>query len=194
MEYLGSSPSRRIINYTIMNHVSKQLSYVLRHRPDKVGITLDEQGWTNAELLCQALNITYEELADIITNNNKQRFEFDITGDLVRARQGHSIPVDLDLPPVTPPDVLLHGTKDNVISKILKDGLSRMSRQYVQLSENEATADEVAKRRAGKSVILRIDAKKMHDDGFEFILSANGVWMTKHVPPQYILPTKDAVK
>lgn len=177
---MGSSPTRRTMN------TSKRLSYILRHHPESAGLTLDANGWVGVEALCSAVGIKYDELVDIVWNNDKKRFEFDVTGDRIRARQGHSIPVDLELKPIQPPDVLLHGTKGNVLDHISLQGILKMSRQYVQLSETRETALEVANRRSGLSVILEINAKKMHDDGFQFFKSTNNVWMTEHVPPKYI--------
>lgn len=165
---------------------SKQISYILRHHPESVGLSLDMNGWVWVDSLCSALEITFDDLKEIVETNNKQRFEFDVSGTMIRARQGHSIPVDLELKPIEPPDVLLHGTKENVLDLILVSGISKMNRQYVQLSEMQQTAIEVATRRSGRSIILRIDAKAMYTDGYEFFLSANGVWMTEHVPPKYI--------
>jgi len=165
---------------------SKQISYILRHNPASVGLSVDANGWVWVDALCSALEITFDDLKEIVETNNKQRFEFDVSATMIRARQGHSIPVDLELKPIEPPDVLLHGTKENVLDLILVSGISKMSRQYVQLSETQQTAIEVANRRSGRSVILRINAKEMYADGYEFFLSANGVWMTEHVPPKYI--------
>lgn len=166
---------------------SKQISYILRHHPESVGLSLDMNGWVWVDSLCSVLEITFDDLKEIVETNNKQRFELDVSGTMIRARQGHSIPVDLELKPVNPPDVLLHGTKEDVLPTILSQGILKMSRQYVQLSESRETAVDVANRRKGKSVILRINAGEMAMDGFDFFLSTNGVWMTEHVPPEYIV-------
>jgi len=166
--------------------VSKLLSFILRHNPGSVGVTLDKNGWASADFLCNALEISYDSLVEIVETNNKKRFEFDITGELIRARQGHSIEVDLELKPIEPPLVLFHGTKAQFLSSIEQYGITRQTRQYVQLSALRTTADEVANRRSGNSIMLLIDSLKMHHAGFEFFKSANDVWMTKYVPPQYL--------
>lgn len=168
-----------------MNH-SKQISYILRHHPESVGLTLDANGWVSVEKLCLAVGITYDELVQIVWTNNKQRFEFDVTGELIRARQGHSISVDLGLKPVEPPAVLYHGTKEEFMPLIRVEGIRAMSRQFVQLSESTETAQEVARRRKGKSTLLTIAAHQMYIEGYEFFRSANNVWTTRKVPPKYL--------
>lgn len=174
--------------FRMTQKLSKHLSFVLRHHPESVGVTLDPHGWTDVDALCTALDTTYEAVAKTVESNDKQRFEFDVTGTLIRARQGHSVTVDLQLKPSVPPDVLLHGTKEQFLLSIFEQGIRKMSRQYVQLSETQETATQVANRREGRSVILRIDAKRMHQDGFTFIVSSNHVWMIDCVPPEYIFP------
>lgn len=170
----------------MITNLPKQLSYILRHNPESVGLSLDVNGWVRVTDLCTTLDITDAELSTIVEDNTKQRFEFDITGEMIRARQGHSLKVDLGLKPKEPPDVLLHGTKDGVVRDILKDGISKMTRQYVQLSRHHDVAKEVAQRRKGKSAMLEINAKRMFADGYQFFRSSNGVWMTDNVPPKYI--------
>lgn len=169
---------------------SKFLSLVLRHEPQRIGITLDESGWVPViDLMagCEAhgVPITYTDLAEIVATSDKNRFAFSEDGQRIRANQGHSVEVDLQLPTATPPATLYHGTVDKFLESIRRDGLRKGERHHVHLSADEATANKVGERR-GKPVILRIDASRMHADGHLFYLSANGVWLTDHVPPQYL--------
>ncbi len=170
--------------------ISKALSFVLRHRPDSVGITLDEAGWTDVDLLCKAMDrpgraITREVLEQVAADNDKQRFEFDSDKNRIRARQGHSVAVDLLYKSAKPPDVLYHGTARSSIGSILKTGLIKGNRHYVHMSINKGTMLAVATRH-GTPVLLQIDAKSMHADKHQFFLTGNAVWLTDHVPPKYI--------
>ncbi len=170
--------------------ISKFLSYALRHKPDAIGITLEDGGWIDVDVLLQALNtvgksITREVLDEVVRANDKQRFAFSEDGAKIRASQGHSIEVDLGLQPLTPPDVLYHGTASRFLDSILATGLQRQNRQHVHLSADEQTAVRVGQRH-GKPIVLHVDAGGMHADGHAFFLSANGVWLTAHVPPTYL--------
>lgn len=170
--------------------ISKFLSYVLRHKPEAIGITLDDAGWVDVDLLLQAMKaagkpVSRNVLEEIVRTNDKQRFAFNDDGTKIRASQGHSIQIDLGLRPVTPPGVLYHGTATRFLDRILSAGLLPQRRQYVHLSPDEQTALRVGQRH-GKPVILRIDAGAMHADGHIFFLSANGVWLTASVPPNYL--------
>ncbi len=170
--------------------LSKFLSWVLRHRPDAIGITLDDAGWTDVDaLLSQARAhgrpLTRELLERIVTESPKQRFALSEDGRRIRASQGHSVEVELGYEPATPPEVLFHGSVAGNIAAIRTDGLRKMSRHHVHLSPDEATARSVGGRR-GKPVILRVAAGLMHREGHIFFRSANGVWLTEHVPPEYI--------
>jgi len=170
--------------------ISKYLSLVLRHDPAAAGVTLDEEGWVDVDdLLAGAarhgFSFTRAELEEVVHTNEKQRFAFSVDSQRIRASQGHSISVDLGLTPETPPEVLYHGTVDRFLSAIMDHGLEKRSRQYVHLSPDVETATRVGSRR-GQPVILRIAAASMHSDGFHFFCSANGVWLTERVPPQYI--------
>jgi len=129
--------------------------------------------------------ITYDELVDCVVTNDKQRFAFDETGDLIRANQGHSVEVDLQLEEREPPDVLYHGTVERFQPSILEAGLLRGKRHHVHLSKDIETAHKVGARR-GKPIILQVDAGRMYHDGHKFLLSANGVWLTDAVPPGYL--------
>ena len=169
---------------------SKQLSYVLRHAPGSVGLTLDAAGWVPVPELLAALEasgqpISRDDVVRVVAQSDKQRFELDPSGDRIRARQGHSIDVDLDLPVAVPPPVLFHGTPSRNVEAILAEGLNRGARHHVHLSADEATATAVGRRR-GTPVVLRVDAAAMHRDGREFFVTGNGVWLTDHVPPRYL--------
>ena len=171
--------------------VSKFLSYLLRHRPDRVGLVLDEAGWVDIDVLLlrcseHGRKIDREQLEEVVATNSKQRFAISADRRRIRANQGHSVSVELGYARAEPPAVLFHGTVARVLEAIRSEGLSRMNRHHVHLSADEATAIAVGKRR-GKPVVLRIDARRMRDDGHEFFLSDNGVWLTDHVPPTYLL-------
>jgi putative RNA 2'-phosphotransferase len=168
--------------------VSKYLSKHLRHQPDRIGVTLDEGGWVEIEALIAAaaahgFRFTRAELAHVVATNDKQRFA--IEGTRIRANQGHSIEVDLGLPAATPPPYLYHGTVARNLESIRAVGLRPMSRHDVHLSADRETAARVGARR-GRPVVLSVDASAMHRDGHVFHISANGVWLTKAVPPRYV--------
>ena len=170
--------------------ISKTLSYWLRHRPDEARLTLSTDGWTQtdavlAALAAQGLPGDFETLLAVVEGNDKQRFEFSSDLAHVRARQGHSINVNLALEPQTPPPLLFHGTVERFLSAIMAEGLSKMQRHHVHLSADIATAQRVGARR-GKAVVLRIDASAMHGAGATFFVTTNGVWLTAHVPPGYL--------
>jgi putative RNA 2'-phosphotransferase len=170
--------------------ISKFLSLVLRHQPELIGIDLDDQGWTPVEDLIakshrHGMRFSEEELRQVVAESDKQRFAFDDDGTLIRANQGHSVAVDLALNPVTPPDVLYHGTVAKFLDAIREKGLIKGQRHHVHLSPDEATANTVGSRR-GKPVILTVESRRMHADGMLFYHSANGVWLTDHVPTEYI--------
>lgn len=171
--------------------VSKFLSYVLRHKPEDIGLTLDREGWADvAELLRRAAEsgteISREVLERVVAESDKKRFALSPDGLRIRAVQGHSTPsVDRDFEPRTPPETLFHGTAQRFMSSIREQGLLPGSRQYVHLSEDEQTALAVGQRH-GKAVILRVNAAAMAQDGFLFHLSENGVWLTRAVPPGYL--------
>lgn len=166
------------------------LSFVLRHHPEKIGITLDEYGWAEVQTLIKQMNlhgktIDIQTLENIVAQNNKKRYSFNENHTKIRANQGHSIAVNLQLQQKTPPNILYHGTSANSLTSIFQSGLKRMSRQYVHLSKDVETAMDVGKRH-GKAVVLKIDAFKMHQDGHPFYLSENGVWLCNTVPVQYL--------
>ncbi|MFC3573425.1 RNA 2'-phosphotransferase [Streptomyces yaanensis] len=168
--------------------VSKYLSKHLRHQPERIGLTLDDGGWIEIDTLLAAaaahgFRITRHELDHVVAANDKKRFA--IEGTRIRASQGHSIEVDLGLPPATPPSYLYHGTVARNLDAIRAEGLRPMNRHDVHLSKDRETATRVGARR-GRPVVLTVDAAAMHRDGHIFHVSANGVWLTKAVPPQYL--------
>lgn len=164
---------------------SKFLSLVLRHDPKKIGLTLDQNGWANVQELLQKLGWDMNTLEYIVATNNKKRFAFNADKTQIRANQGHSINVDLQLTPKQPPDILFHGTADTNVQSILSAGLDKRNRQYVHLSSDTTTARKVGERH-GNPEILEIDSKAMNEAGFRFFLSDNGVWLTDFVHPKYI--------
>lgn len=172
--------------------ISKYLSKHLRHEPGRLGLQLAPGGWVPVEDLLAACDadgfpITREELIEVVERNDKQRFSFDACQAQIRANQGHSTSVDLQLEPVTPPDILYHGTPAGSVETILRQGLSRMARHHVHLSPTIATAEIVGRRR-GRAVVLQVDAASMSRDGYLFYRSENGVWLTDQVPPRYLRP------
>lgn len=170
--------------------LSKLLSLVLRHDPAKLGLTLDAQGWVAvADLLAAAQHhgvaLDADTLARVVADNDKQRFAFSPDGDYIRASQGHSVAIDLALEPVTPPNLLYHGTASRFVDSIRQAGLERRSRQHVHLSADLATAVAVGQRH-GTPVVLTVQAGAMATAGFMFYRSANGVWLTDHVPLNHL--------
>ncbi len=170
--------------------ISKLISLVLRHKPEAIGIKLDEHGWANVDELIMGLNnndasIDMSLLEKIVSEDEKQRYSFNHDKTLIRANQGHSIPVDVELEKTTPPDVLYHGTGQKYVDSIDKQGLLPKSRLYVHISSDIDTAFKVGQRH-GTPVIYQIDAQKMAADGYDFFLSANKVWLTKAVPVKYL--------
>ncbi len=170
--------------------ISRYLSKHLRHKPERIGITLKPGGWVVVDELLAACKkyqfpITYTELEEVVSKNDKQRFSFDETGTLIRANQGHSVDIDLQLVPQIPPDVLYHGTGQKSVESILQTGLSKMSRHHVHLSLDIATAENVGARH-GKPAVFTVEAATMHKTGFTFYCSDNGVWLVDRVPPEYL--------
>ncbi|GAA2135094.1 RNA 2'-phosphotransferase [Actinomadura napierensis] len=168
--------------------ISKYLAKHLRHRPERIGLTLDAGGWARVPDLLDAaarhgFPITRAELEHVVAVNDKRRYALD--GDRIRAVQGHSIEVDLDLPVVPPPDLLYHGTPERHAESIRREGLRPMGRHAVHLSADDETARRVGARR-GAPVVLVVEAGRMAADGHEFRVSANGVWLAGAVPPEYL--------
>lgn len=174
-----------------MNHTktSRYISLILRHQPEVIGITLDEHGWADVNALIEGVNRTHplnrEILEEIVRTDEKQRYSFNEDHTLIRANQGHSIPVDVELKVCEPPEILYHGTGEKYVSSILKEGLIPKSRLYVHLSKDEATAKQVGSRH-GKPAVFAVEAGEMRRQGHVFFLSENGVWLVKHVPASYL--------
>lgn len=172
-----------------MTEISRLIAMVLRHKPERLQLTLDEHGWCDAALLVQRINnmqpFTMELLEQIVAEDGKQRYAFNEDGTLIRANQGHSIPVDVELPVREPPAILYHGTAERFLPSIRATGLEHRSRLYVHLSQDRATA-QIVGRRHGTPVVLIVDAARMAADGYRFYQSANGVWLTEAVPPRYL--------
>ena len=169
---------------------SKFLSLILRHEPGRVGLKLDDAGWTGVDDLLRAVNqhgtlLTLEQLKHIVATSDKKRFAFSDDGQRIRANQGHSIEVDLQYAPQTPPEMLYHGTAMRFLDSIRRDGLQRMERHDVHLSAETKLTLQVGGRH-GKPVLLTIRAGDMHRAGHEFRISVNGVWLVTHVPAQFI--------
>lgn len=179
-----------MINSNQCTYLSKLLSYILRHKPGEYGIVLDENGYTNVNELINKLNaqnenINFEILQYIVETNNKKRFAFNDDLTEIRASQGHSVDVELGFTEQQPPAILYHGTVEKFLASILKYGLQKMQRHQVHLSADKTTAIKVAERR-GKPIILEIKSGEMFSAGYTFYLSANGVWLTDHVPVNFI--------
>jgi len=170
--------------------VSKYLARILRHDPPAPGLALDPQGWAPVHDVLAAVARRFgpfdgADLARLVHANDKQRFAFSPDGSMIRANQGHSVAVDLGLDPAVPPPLLYHGTKAALLPAIRRDGLLRGRRTHVHLSADVATATQVGDRRPGATVVLTIRSGDMRDR--PFFRSANGVWLTDHVPPAYLL-------
>lgn len=168
--------------------LSKALSYYLRHAPQELGLQLQPGGWVQLfelleKLQASGIEATAEDLRRVTETSDKQRFA--IEGTRIRANQGHSTPVELELQPQTPPALLYHGTPETNLAAILQHGLLKGQRHHVHLSPDEGTAAQVGQRR-GKPVILHVQARDMHEQGHQFFCSANGVWLTESVPPQFL--------
>jgi len=178
------------MNAEHLKRISKGLSYVLRHRPDSVGLELEPGGWIAVETLIDSFlrtgkTLSPEILKEVVNQNDKQRFEFSDDGLKIRARQGHSVEVELGYEPAKPPSVLYHGTAAHNLDSIFEQGLLEGRRHHVHLSTNKQTMIQVAMRH-GKPVLLAVEAAQMHAGGHEFFVTGNQVWLTEHVPPKYI--------
>lgn len=170
--------------------ISKYLSRHLRHAPERIGLKLEPGGWVSVDELLQAcarnaMPLSREKLNEVVASNDKQRFSFDESGTRIRANQGHSVAVDLQLPAQTPPVILFHGTAQINVEGIREQGLMKMGRHHVHLSSDVETARRVGARH-GKPVVFEVDAVAMHAVGLAFFRSDNGVWLADNVPPQYL--------
>ncbi len=172
-----------------LTKTSKFISLILRHRPETIGISLDEHGWANVDELIQGISkrqpFSMEMLEEIVRTDQKQRYSFNEDKTLIRANQGHSIPVDVELAEKKPPRILYHGTGEKFVNSIDRQGLLPKGRLYVHLSLDEPTAKAVGARH-GKPVIYKILAGEMSDQGYLFYRSVNGIWLTKEVPLRFL--------
>ena len=171
-------------------NISRYIALLLRHHPEKAGLCLDEHGWVEVEALIQGVRRRYPEvnravLDEIVARDSKQRYAYNQDKTCIRANQGHSIPVDVELKQALPPAILYHGTGEKYVESIQKIGLIPKSRLYVHLSTDIQTAIQVGKRH-GQPVVYQIDTQQMIHDGFIFYISANHIWLTKAVPVQYL--------
>ena len=173
-----------------LTEISKYMSLILRHKPEVIGIHMDEHGWVEVKDLIEGIAKTYPfdlaTLEEIVATDNKQRYSFSEDHMLIRANQGHSIPVDVELQEVTPPEILYHGTGEKFAASIDQAGLLPKSRLYVHLSGDQETAVNVGQRH-GKPVVYIVKSGEMHRDGYRFYRSVNGVWLTKEVPVGYLV-------
>lgn len=189
MERKAMTPKRLV-------RASKYIARVLRHDPDRAGVRLDPQGWTSVDGLLAGMRranvrISRAELDEVVAGNDKQRFEFSADRTRIRARQGHSVSVDLGLAPAVPPEVLYHGTVGRFLPAITAEGLRPMARHDVHLSPDAGTATRVGARR-GRPMVLTVAAGRMHRDGHEFRVTGNGVWLVAAVPPEYLAGAPEA--
>ena len=172
-----------------LNKTSRFISMILRHKPGVIGITLDEHGWAKVDELIEGVNkvhpLDMETLEEIVRTNEKQRFSFNEDKTKIRANQGHTIPVDVELEEKTPPEILYHGTGDKYVESIDATGLEPRQRLYVHLSTDREMAAKVGQRH-GSPVVYRVKSGQMAKDGYKFYLSVNGVWLTKAVPVKYL--------
>jgi len=173
-----------------ITRISKFLSLVLRHKPETIGLALDANGWADVNELIARSNkanvpLTHELLQHIVDTNPKKRFAFNEQQDKIRASQGHSVNIELNLFAVEPPAILYHGTAERSVASILEKGLLKQQRRHVHLSPDIETAIQVGQRH-GKPKVFEVLAKEMHARGHRFYLSANGVWLVDEVPPEFL--------
>lgn len=178
------------MNDKMIKRISKMMSLILRHKPSTINASLDSNGWMSIDVLIKGINkkgiyIDESILETVVAENDKKRFIISTDGEKIRANQGHSIKVDIELKPIEPPEMLYHGTVDKFMDLISTEGLKKMSRQHVHLSADRETAIKVGSRR-GKPIILEIEAGEMYKNGGDFFRSENGVWLTDSVAPEYI--------
>jgi len=167
------------------------ISLILRHKPETIDLKLDKNGWADTKELIEKISksgreIDFKILERIVNENNKKRYSFNETKTKIRAVQGHSIKVNLELKEVVPPAILYHGTAFKNLENIKKQGIKKMNRQHVHLSADEETAKNVATRHSGKYIILEIDTEAMLKENYKFYLSENKVWLTDFVPSKFI--------
>lgn len=187
-----TTPITQSLTQKQLTSLSKFLSLILRHKPETVNLSLDSEGYVDINQLISNINnnseyhITRSTLDNIVTTDSKQRYSYNKTKTKIRANQGHSIPVDLNLTPQIPPEILYHGTSKRFLDSILSDGIKPMSRQYVHLSSDSTTAAIVGKRHGDSPIIFMIETKPLIDSGYQFYLSENKVWLTDYIPSKYL--------
>lgn len=181
-------------NQDLITRMGKYVSMLLRHHPEEAGVIIDEHGWTDVEDLIEKVKhrypLTEELLHEMAFGKDKQRYEFSVDGKRIRAVHGHSVKVDLGYDEVEPPEILYHGTGEKYRGSIEEQGLIKKERQFVHLSEHIEQAKDVG-RRHGKLVLYKVDAGKMNKDGHIFYRSTSGVWLTNHVPFEYLREVRD---
>ncbi len=186
----------KVLENMSYDRLSRYLSLILRHHPEVLGISLDAHGWADVDELiagiAQKKNFNREILEEIVRTDKKQRYSFSEDGAKIRANQGHSVQVDLELQPIEPPDLLWHGTAEKYTASIEKTGLKSGSRMYVHLSPDIETAVAVGKRH-GRPIVYEVKSGQMYRDGFCFYRSANGVWLTHDVPKVYLVRMESSV-
>ncbi len=173
--------------------ISKYMSFILRHKPETIGLKLDENGWASATDLIEnttKFKLDLNTIKLVVETNDKQRFSLDNEKGLIRANQGHSVDINLGLEPRTPPPKLLHGTAERFLGSINKTGLTKQKRHHVHLSESSEVAIAVGSR-YGKPVLLEVDTKLMFEEGYQFFRSVNNVWLVEDVPPKFIVEKHD---
>jgi putative RNA 2'-phosphotransferase len=171
-----------------LKKVSKYLSFILRHQPDSIGLELSDEGWADINEIIgetKKFKLTKALINTVVETNDKKRFLISEDGSKIKANQGHSVKVNLELEAVTPPNILLHGTAERFLESIFTQGLTKQRRHHVHLSETQKTAISVGAR-YGKPVLFKVDAKQMHIDGYEFFKTANNVWLVDCVPVKYL--------
>ncbi len=179
--------------------ISKHLSYVLRHHPESIGITLDKNGWASVDSIIEnsqnKIEFSFEELEEVVKTSDKQRFKFSDDKKNIKANQGHSVEVDLQLPEIVPPFKLYHGTAQRFLPSIMKDGLKKMNRHHVHMysEENMNKAKDTGSRhqKGDDPVVLVIEAKQMNNEKYKFYKTENDVYLTDNVPPKYIKVLKN---
>lgn len=175
---------------TDLVRISRYISMLLRHKPEEAGLVIDQHGYVKTTELIKSVKNKFPEfnrdmLVTIVDTDDKQRYSFKDHKKYIRANQGHSIKVDLELVAVPPPSLLFHGTSEKYLDSIIQEGIVPKSRQYVHLSKDVDTAYSVGIRHGSKTIILVVNAEQMHNDGYEFFISDNGVWLTDAVPTGY---------
>lgn len=166
--------------------ISKRIAYVLRHNPASLPIEMDNHGWVDVKELILGLGITFDDLEFIVNFDEKKRYSFNSDKTAIRANQGHSIPVDVEMAERQPPETLYHGTASRFLDSIMKTGLEKRNRQYVHLTSNYETALKTGERH-GKSIVLGVRAGQMYRDGFKFYLTENNVWQVDNVLTKYLM-------